>query len=275
MSAQKPTFTVFGATGGCAANALVPALNASLTCVAMVRTPAKLRTMLETQYNVPAAKIDACLTIVQGNITSTDDIKAALTVGGHLPDRILFGVGGAPHLQFSLFEPCALDNPRVCEQGMEALVSALRSCAAENFPLGPTGSKPIVISISTTGIGRRRDVPLLMYPLYHWVLRGPHQDKGIMEKILTTTANETDSPVGDFAVVRPTLLNDSPAQGLAKVRAGWVWADVESQDKLARGEKEKGPEMGYSISRIDVGSWIFDKLVIGDGMYGRCSSLTT
>ncbi len=41
-----------------------------------------------------------------------------------------------------------------------------------------------VIAISSTGIDNRRDIPVTMIPLYHWLLAQPHADKKNMEKAL-------------------------------------------------------------------------------------------
>lgn len=272
---QPPTLTIFGATGGCGASTLADALNAGISCTAMVRTPSKLLHLLKTTHNIPSSRIETHLTITQGNIKSTADIKRALTTGGHLPDRILFAVGGAPKHQLSLSAPATLDDPHVCEEGMKALVSVLRSCAADNIPYGPLGRKLSVIAISATGVSNRRDIRLHLYPIYQWYLSIPLNDKAGMEKCLTNAALEADSVVGDFAVVRIMALSDGPAKGAGKIKSGWTWPDEQREEKVALGEEEDGPKKGLFVSRKDVGAWVFDKLVKGDGMhYGKCTTLT-
>jgi hypothetical protein len=274
--AQQLTLTVFGATGGCAANALVAALRAGVNCVAMVRTPAKLRSILEDQYKVSAKTLDPHLIIVQGNIRSVDDIKHTLSVTGRLPDRILFGVGGSPRLQPSLLAPVTLDDPHVCEEGMKAVISALRFCAAENIPLGPSGGRPVIIAISTISMSTKRDMPYSFYPLEYWLLNIPRADKMALEKVIFAAAAESSSPLGGFAMVRPPLLTDGEAKGPNKVRAGWVWPDDQRKEKLAMGFEEAGPQIGFSITKADVGEWIFENLIQGDGpSYGKCWSLTS
>lgn len=273
--ARLPTLTVFGATGGCSANALVVALHAGLSCVAMVRTPSKLRTMLQEQYSVSADKIDAHLTVVQGNIRSVEDIKRTLTVTGRLPDRILFGIGGSPRMQFSLTAPITLDDPHVCEEGMKSVLAALRACVADGVPLGLMGSRPGLIVISTISMSSRRDMPYSYYPLEYWLVNIPRADKLATQKVVFAAAAEADPPFGGLAMVRMPLLTDGPAKGLDNVRAGWVWPDEQRKDKLAKGEKEAGPQIGYSITRADVGKWIFENLVRGgEDAFGKCWSLT-
>jgi hypothetical protein len=233
--------------------------------------------MLETQYNVSTTIVDIHLTIVQGNIKSIDDIKRTLTISGRLPDRILFGIGGSPIWQFNLFAPLTNDDPHVCEEGMKALIAALRACIAEDVvPLGPSGVRPVLITISTISMSNRRDMVWAYYPLEYWVLNVPRADKKALERVVYAAAAEVDSPLGGFAMVRPPLFTDGEARGLESVRAGWVWPDEERKAKVAAGLKEKGPEIGYSITRVDVGTWIFENLVKGDeGAFGKCWSVTS
>lgn len=273
---HQPTFTVFGATGNCAAHALVAALNSGLSCIAMVRTPAKLRSLLEDQHKLSSDTLDSHLVIVQGNIKSVEDVKRTLTISGRLPDRILFAVGGSPILQFSLFAPINLDDPHICEEGMKTLITAVRSCIAENIPLGPLGTRPVLLTISTISMSSRRDLPYLYYPLEYWLVNIPRKDKKALEDTIWSTVLKDDSPFGGFAMVRPPLLSDGPALGPEKVRAGWVWPDQQREAKTAHGEKEAGPAIGWSIAKADVGRWIFDNLVMGNGSsLGKCWTLTS
>ncbi|KAK5054033.1 hypothetical protein LTR84_001995 [Exophiala bonariae] len=274
--ARQPTLTVFGATGNCAAHALVAALKAGLNCITMVRTPAKLRHLLEDQHKIPSNTLDSNLVVVQGNIKSTEDVKRTLTTSGRLPDRILFAVGGSPIMQFSLVAPINLDDPHICEEGMKTLVTALRSCITNKIPLGPLGIRPVLITISTISMSSRRDLPYLYYPLEYWLVNIPRKDKKALEDVIWSTVLEDDSPFGDFAMVRPPLLRGGAALGPEKVRAGWVWPDQLRQEKIAQGEKEAGPAIGWSIAKADVGRWIFDNLIMGnDSSFGKCWTLTS
>lgn len=63
-----------------------------------------------------------------------------------------------------------------------------------------------------------------------------------MEKAI---GDQTDN----FVIVRPSLLTNGKAQGGGKIRVG----------------TEGEPVVGYVISREDVGLWMFENLVQGDG----------
>ena len=110
---------------------------------------------------------------------------------------------------------------------------------------------PLLTAISTTGISDTRDIPLAMLPLYHWMLRVPHSDKKIMEdRILEAQSMKV---IKDFVLVRPSLLVDGPKQGLSKIKSGW--------EGKASNQKGRGAAVGYSISREDVGGFVFEEII--------------
>ena len=87
----------------------------------------------------------------------------------------------------------------------------------------------------------------------------PHHDKVAMEDSITTELAKRDAVISGYVMPRPSLLTDGPAtEGL--VRAG----------------AETKPAIGYTISRQDVGKWVFENLVAkeGEGWVGRKVSLT-
>jgi hypothetical protein len=107
--------------------------------------------------------------------------------------------------------------------------------------------------ISGTGIDDQdRDIPLAMVPLYHWMLPIPHADKKAMEDILTdeVKAGKTNSVIKGFVSVRPSFLNTKPGAGVGTLRVCIV--KNKTVDKAA---------IGYTISRDDVGDWIFEVLL--------------
>lgn len=69
--------------------------------------------------------------------------------------------------------------------------------------------------------------------------------------LLAEMAKSADEQaIENFVVVRPSMLTDGPRLGTGKVRVG---------------EESKKPAVGYTISRDDVGGWLFDEIVKGDG----------
>ncbi|CAD0092883.1 unnamed protein product [Aureobasidium vineae] len=229
------TIAFLGATGGCAGACLIAALKDGYTCRALVRTPSKLTTSLNNQ-GVSESSL-ANLEIVQGNAKDINSVKALLQTSFGIVDTIVFGVGAAPKLRLHIM-PVTLDDPDLCRTAMATLLSALNELKA--------ATKPRLLAASTTGITRGpRDVPILYVPLYHWLLHTPHIDKRIMEQLVWEQKDKPDaeSVIGEFAIVRSTLLMDGNGVGVENVRYGL----------------ESNPALGWTIDRKDVGNWLFEK----------------
>lgn len=82
-----------------------------------------------------------------------------------------------------------------------------------------------------------------------------------MERHVTeqTAGGKVSESISGWVIVRPSLLTDGPALGERKVRVG----------------REAKPAVGYTISREDVGGWIFDNFVKAGGSWvGEKVSLT-
>lgn len=169
------------------------------------------------------------LVIIEGNAKTLEDVKQLFSVE---VSQVIFGIGATPSFSLNPFNPFTLDDPDVCRLAMTTLLAALEA----------TSSNPPIAAISTTGISDVRDVPYALVPLYKWLLHTPHQDKAKMEHLLVESGRS-------WTLVRPTLLVDGDGAG-KKVRAGW------------EGEGS-APAMGYTISRVAVGQWIFAELVKG------------
>ncbi|KAF6220504.1 hypothetical protein HO133_002937 [Letharia lupina] len=227
MTNTKPLLAFYGATGGSTLAALVPALKAGYDCTALVRTPSKLTALL-LEKGVPQSALDTHLTISKGDVLNTQDCRGTLTLNGRTADIIISGIGVPP------------TGPEitVCTTTANNILSALPT-----LPPTASGTKPLFVALSTTGVSDGpRDVPLLFAPLYHWFLANPHRDKRNMERAI---GEQTDN----FVIVRPSLLTNGKAQGGRKIRVG----------------TEGEPVVGYVISREDVGLWMFENLVQGDG----------
>lgn len=85
-----------------------------------------------------------------------------------------------------------------------------------------------------------------------------HADKARMERVIEE--EEDGSVLGGAVVVRPSALTDGVALGKESVRVG------------RKGE----PAVGYTVSREDVGLWIFEEVIVGgeSGWMGEKVSLT-
>jgi hypothetical protein len=123
---------------------------------------------------------------------------------------------------------------------------------------------PRLVFLSTTGISDAgRDIPLAMVPLYHWVLFTPHKDKKRMEELVVECERR-------WVLVRPSLLVDMRQKGPEFVRVGIEVPGVAIEKRV---EKK---EVGYTITRADVGCWIYEECIKGDGgkWEGKMVSIT-
>ncbi|KAK7420324.1 hypothetical protein QQZ08_010457 [Neonectria magnoliae] len=241
---QSQTIAFIGGSGGCGLSALKHAVAGGHTCIALCRTPAKLEAVFPDR--------PANLVIRQGNAHDADAVAACLTRpadAGRLVDAVSFTIGG-------LFDPkrLTIDDPDVCKKGIASLLQALRALRLA----GAQGS-PLIAAISTTGVSNHgRDVPLAFLPFYHYGLAVPHADKKVLEERLVECPER-------WVAVRPSLLVDG-AKPDRKIRVG-----VEDPHK---GVEKK--EVGYTISREDVGRWMYQNLLAADcAQYnGKAVSLT-
>ncbi|KAK3301793.1 uncharacterized protein B0T15DRAFT_323673 [Chaetomium strumarium] len=244
MSSNK-TILFLGATGGVGLSALRRSVAAGHTCVALCRTPAKLSALFPTT--------PANLHLAQGNAHDADSLARVVVPPSdptRLVDIVVFSIGARPTLK-------GMDDPHVCERGMTALLSALRTCRTERNATG----KPKIVVVSTTGISSAgRDVPLAMVPLYKVLLHTPHVDKKIMERLLLDSGEE-------WTIVRGSLYTNGPeTEGL--VREGM-------EDPVA-GVLVGKPAIGYTISREDVGKWVFENCISDEsGKWVRKAAMIT
>ncbi|MCJ1282208.1 hypothetical protein MMC26_001531 [Xylographa opegraphella] len=243
---MKPTVAFFGATGGCANAALALALKNGYHCSAFVRTPANLTTMLLAK-GVSQELIDSHLQIVKGDIRDMPTIKPALVLNSRIVDIIVSGLGSTPSLKAKV-------DWTICRDGVPNILEAVASLQS------PT--PPFLAVISTTGISHgRRDVPLAFVPIYRVALASPHEDKRLMEDAVRKAASGTRDGralISGYTIVRPSLLVDWK-EG-AKLRVG----------------TEEEPTLGYTVSRQNVGRWIYEDVIAeGGGKWsGKAVTLT-
>jgi len=220
IASLKPLIAFYGATGGCTLACVVECLKAGFDCTArpspfltntkpianpitLARTPSKLTQMLLSR-GVSQSTMSTHLTISTGDVLKVEDVKGSLSLDGRPADIIISGIG-----IFTLRGVNAL-----CTNAITNIISALHF-------LNPA-KKLILIAICSTGITTTgpRDVPFLLMPLYHWLLKNPHEDKRRMEAAIVKEAQSTESAIGNFVIVRPTLLTNGKADDGSKLRVG-------------------------------------------------------
>ena len=113
----------------------------------------------------------------------------------------------------------------------------------------------------------KRDIPLLMIPLYHWLLAVPHADKKVMEEEVEKA--KAEGVIREYVIVKPSLLMGEQRLGREKIRVGW-------EGKGNGGKEVFEPAVGYTISREDVGGFIFEEVIakVNEEHYGKKISIT-
>ncbi|KAA8905524.1 hypothetical protein TRICI_005271 [Trichomonascus ciferrii] len=239
MASEQGVIAFFGATGGCANACLALTLKNGYKATALARTPLKLTNMLKEQ-GIDEETISSNLDIVEGSISDVSAVTKTLFPNNRLVSKIVFGIGGTPKLQLSLLTPITIDNPTVCTDGISSITKALSDIREQNGDQG----KPVIAVVSSTGTKGAEDIPIAFKFWYHGLLSVPHNDKTNMERAILSASDVFNGTV----IVRPTLLTGSQ--------------DISSADqsKLKVGT-EKNPAIGYTVSRADVGQWIFEQVV--------------
>lgn len=228
---MSSTIAFFGASGGCGLAALRRAVDAGHTCIALCRTPSKL----ESEFPSKPAN----LIIKAGDAHDQVAVSACLTHpsnASQLVDVINFSIGGTLNMS-----NMTIPDPDVCKKGMVTVLQSLKDLRAN----GCAGS-PLLSVISTTGISKYgRDVPLAFLPMYHYMLKQPHEDKKAMEEEIVKSEER-------FVMVRPSFLTAGPAKPEKALQVG-----IEDPKK---GIEKKA--VGYTISKEDVGRWMFEEVLL-------------
>ncbi|KAJ9669766.1 hypothetical protein H2201_000151 [Coniosporium apollinis] len=221
-----------------------------------VRSEAKLRALLN-ERSISDERIASHLTIVTGSVKDPAAVAQTLRApskGPGVVDVIVSGIGGKPQFAPDPLRP-TLEDPTICQDATRTIFDALRS-------LG--GPKPHYVVISTIGVNQfGRDIPIAMTPLYHWLLTIPHTDVRDMETMIMAEMEKPalERVLRSYLIVRPGLLTDGEMTSMERVK---VASDI-------------NPQFGYTISRNDVGMWIFERAVNGTSAHtgGRIVSITS
>ncbi|KAF7717037.1 Uncharacterized protein PECH_003147 [Penicillium ucsense] len=227
MTSLPQTIAFFGASGGVGLSALKHSLASGIQCTALCRTPSKLEALLPQESN-PNLKI------IQGDAHDINAVTQCIrNLDGNLVDMIITTIGSRP-----VMPTMKIEDPNCCRNGAAALTEAISQLRSK----GATGH-PHIVLFSTTGISRYgRDYPLILYPIYKWLLEEAHEDKKITEDRFIESG-ET------FTIIHGSLLTNGETQ--KEVQVG-----IEDPQT-----GRESAAIGYFISREDSGKWIADNII--------------
>ncbi|ODV97980.1 hypothetical protein PACTADRAFT_472 [Pachysolen tannophilus NRRL Y-2460] len=228
---------VFGATGGvCLAAVKLLLAEKKYKVSVLVRSKEKFENLyFGDAIADDKREFDKNLEIFVGDVYDEDDTNLKNVIRGS--KMILSGLGALPKISFSLFPSrwFQFSQPHICEETGKIILKAVESLPVEERPSR-------IIGISTSGLDH--DVPFLLDSFYKAFLHVPHQDKAELEELLT---NQTLIP--EVILVRGTLYTTGPT--------------------TRKYHATEGKKLGYTISRNDVGHFIFTQCIEGDEWVGK------
>ncbi|KIK34527.1 hypothetical protein CY34DRAFT_97833 [Suillus luteus UH-Slu-Lm8-n1] len=202
--------------------------------------------------------------LVQGDALVKSDVSRAWSEAQHQDGRpadfLIFTVGGIPH--FSLTKGFTVSPPNLVAQSLINVLETLPS------------PHPKIITISSAGLTQtsHKSLPLLLKPLYGYLLSEPHKDKCGAEEVVSHCAgwkwDARDSPgekilgagwtsrvpsageLKSIVVIRPALLNDGECR-----------ADTKGKGSEAYRVKEGDLECSWAVSRKDVAHFLVEGVV--------------
>jgi hypothetical protein len=219
--------------------------------------------------------------LIQGDALVKDDVKRAWAEAAKgdddRPVEFLIFTVGATTAQFVLTKGFVISPPNLVTQ-------ALLNCL-ETLP-SPT---PKIITISSSGLTRvsHKKLPLLLRPLYGYLLAAPHADKCGAEEIVAHSAgwpwDKIDSPGAD--ILTGDWKAELPAPGTLKsivvlrpalLTSGECRADRDpsSISKKPYRVTEGELDSSWTISRSDVAHFLVEGVVKHwDEWEGKCLSI--
>ncbi|ESK95119.1 hypothetical protein Moror_13851 [Moniliophthora roreri MCA 2997] len=249
-------------------------LDAGCTVTFLLRTPSVFDGDEVINKYVASGKV----TLVKGDALTKSDVERGWAEAAKYGkvDLLLFTVGGTPHFSFRkgfIVEPHDLVT--------RCMLNALCTIPKDS-PL------PKVVTVTSTGLTRSSHaaLPMLLKPLYAYLLAVPHHDKIGVERLLHHCAGwswkeakaNADHVLGANWLETPGLPERGSLEGVLIVR-GAMFTDGESM------AESKGKKKGYrvtdselpgawTISRKDVAHFIVDALLNKWDQYGsKCISI--
>ncbi|KAL1721720.1 hypothetical protein EV715DRAFT_194537 [Schizophyllum commune] len=268
MSAQN--ILALGASKNIGYFAAIRLLDAGATVTFLLRNPA----VFDEDEIIKKAVAAGKAFLVKGDGLNQDDVARAwveATSHGHV-DTLLFTVGGVPK-GFSLTKGFIIEPHNLVTQ---CLLNTLCTIPKD-------APQPRIVVVSSIGLTKRShsSLPLIFKPLYAHALAMPHRDKLGVERVLAHCAGlpwdaSEEEPADDIVgagwrerqglpgpgelkqvlIVRPALLTDGECKADKK---------KEGREPYRAEEKELG---GYTVSRKDVGHFIFKAVTSDWNKYG-------
>jgi len=250
-------------------------LDAGAAATFLLRSPATFDNDEAIQKHIKSGKAR----LIKGDALVVEDVRNLWAEASkEAPvDLVLFTVGFTGNPKFQLTKGFVITPNNLVSQCLLNILCEMPKPTAESAPL------PKIITLSTSGVSRssRAKVPLLLKPLYGYLIQHPLQDKLGMERVIYHCAgwdwNARDGEPSEeilgkewkereglpasgtlknAMVLRPAMLNDGEC----------VADSGKNLPPYRSGEGEVG---GWSVSRKDVAHFIFDTVTNHWDEYGN------
>jgi len=257
-------------------------LASGATVTFLLRSPSVFDQDTAIQQYVKSGKAQ----LLKGDALVQDDVQRAWDQAGSggIVDLLLFTVGGVP--KFTFLKGFVISPTNLATQ---CLINALCTMPRTSPP-------PRVIAMSSTGLTRasHANLPLLLKPLYGYLLTVPHKDKLGLERVVahcagwSWNAKDDGEPVEDLVGPDWTKLEGLPAPGSFKrvlvVRPSiltdgeCVAERIQSGPEQDKGKKPyrvgEGDLRGWTVSRKDVAHFVVDAILNRwDEFENKCISI--
>jgi len=259
---------VLGGSRNIGYHAAIRLLASGATVTFLLRSPSTFDKDEAVQGYVKSGKAR----LVQGDGLVQEDVRRAWEESGkdQPVDTVLFTVGFSGPAKFSITKGFMIDPPNLVTQCLLNVLTTMPKPSETN------STQPRIIIISSTGLtpSTHRSLPLLLRPMYSYLLTYPHKDKLGAERLLWHCAGKerpADVPelseeimgsdwvhreglpqFGSYTntlIVRPALLTDG------ECKADKVQGEAGKKKPYRTGGDNLS---GYTVSRKDVAHFIVE-----------------
>jgi hypothetical protein len=262
---------VLGGSRNIGYHAAVRLLASGATVTLLLRSPSAFDKDETVQGFVKSGKAR----LVKGDGLVQEDVKRAWEESGKDKpvDTVLFTVGFSGPVKFHITKGFLIDPPNLVTQCLLNVLTTMPKPSETDRP------QPRMIIISSTGLtpSTNRSLPLLLRPMYSYLLAGPHKDKLGAERLLWHCSGKeqpSDVPEPSEEIMGPDWVH---REGLPEfgsftntliVRPALLTNGECKADKVQAGGSEAGEKKpyrtgddnlsGYTVSRKDVAYFIVE-----------------
>ncbi|KAG8734875.1 hypothetical protein FRC10_011343 [Ceratobasidium sp. 414] len=211
------------------------------TCTLLLRRPEAA----EADSALSSYVRDGKLKVVRGDGLVEAEVQQAWNAakGDGEVDAVFFGIGGVP--KFSFTKGFVMTPADLTARCMSVLLSVIQSSTTPS-------TRPKLVTITSNGLDEHTHslLPLMLKPMYRWLLHAPHVDKIEQENVVKRAAGwgEGEGWLGarNLVIVRPSIFTSGECVADKKEDAYRV---------------DEGLRSAWTVSRADVAHFVAEKVL--------------